>query len=117
MRVAHALPAPLPDFFGRIMHFWYAVVLLLFVIEVLVHWPLTSTSSRLLLTASILWLLTIQFTFIFLVPINNRIAAWNLNALHADWRDQRNRWDRLHAIRVVALLVALACLVTGVLTA
>jgi len=101
---------------GGVMPFWYAVVLLLSIIEVWLHWPL-SAGSRLLLIASILWLLTILFTLIFPVPINNRVASWDLNALPADWRDQRKRWDRLHAIRVVALLVALTCLVTGVLTA
>jgi uncharacterized membrane protein len=103
--------------FGGVMPFWYASVLLLSVIEVWVHWPLVSASARLLATASTLWLLTILFTLIFPVPINNRVASWNLNALPADWREQRRRWDRLHAIRVVALLVALTCLVTGVLTA
>jgi hypothetical protein len=103
--------------FGGVMPFWYAAVLLLFIIEAWVHWPLISATSRLLLIASVLWLLSILFTLICPVPINNRIASWDLNALPADWRDQHKRWDRLHAVRVVALLVALTCLATGILTA
>src|SRR5271169_4802453 len=48
--------------FGCIMPFWYALVLLLSGIETWSHWPLTSAGPKLLLAASILWLLTIAFT-------------------------------------------------------
>jgi len=57
------------------------------------------------------------FSVVFPVPINNRVAAWNLDALPPDWREDRRRWDRLHAFRVVILLVALISLVFGILTA
>src|SRR5271157_2997391 len=48
--------------FGRVMPFWYALVLVLSGIETWSHWPPTSAGSRLLLAASILWLFTIVFT-------------------------------------------------------
>jgi uncharacterized membrane protein len=103
--------------FGRAMPFWYALTFLLSLVEVWLHWPIASGSSKLLLTASILWLLTIVFTLIFPVPINNRIAGWKLEALPANWREERRRWDRLHAIRVVVLLIALVSMVSGILAA
>src|SRR5277367_935232 len=90
-------------------------VLLLSAVEVWAHWPLASAGTKLLSAASILWLLTIIFTVIFPVPINNRVARWNLDALPVNWREERKHWDRLHAIRVIVLLIALACLVTGIL--
>jgi hypothetical protein len=72
--VLHAFAKP----FGGVMPFWYAAVVLLFIIEAWVHWPLISATSRLLLIASVLWLLSILFTLICPVPINNRIASWDL---------------------------------------
>jgi uncharacterized membrane protein len=103
--------------FGRYMPFWYALTLLLSIVEVWLHWPLVTAGSKLLLTASLLWLFTIIFSVTFPVPINNRIAAWNLDALPKNWREERQRWDRLHAIRVVLLLLALTSLVSGTLKA
>jgi uncharacterized membrane protein len=103
--------------FGRVMPFWYALVFALSAVETWLRLPLTSLSAELLLTSTILWLLTIVFTVIFPVPLNNRIAAWDVNAIPKDWKLQRQRWDRLHTIRVVALLAALICLVVGILTA
>ena len=101
--------------FGRVMPLWYALVLLLSVAETWLHWPLTSLGTRLLLTSSVLWLLTIVFTVIFPVPINNRVAVWDLENLPQNWRVERQRWDRLHAIRVAMLLIALVCLIAGIL--
>jgi hypothetical protein len=47
------------------------------------------------------------------VPINNQVARWQLDSLPANWRDLRRRWDLLHAIRVVFLIVALILLVAA----
>ncbi len=101
--------------FGRVMPLWYALVLLLSAAETWLHWSTNLMSARLLLTSSLLWLLTIVFTVIFPVPINNRVAAWNLDALPKNWLEERRRWDRLHAIRVVMLVIALVCLITGIM--
>ena len=45
-----------------------------------------------------------------LVPINNRIAAWT----DAADRDLARRWDRLHWVRVVILVVLYVLLVLGI---
>jgi hypothetical protein len=40
-----------------------------------------------------------------LVPINNRSATWTADLHPADWREQQQRWNRLHYVRV-AIIVA-----------
>jgi hypothetical protein len=94
--------------FGRVMPFWMTgtLVLHLVVLGLTWRWPLASTI--LLLVAALLWLAIIVFSLVGPVPINNRVIAWDLHRLPPDWRDQRQRWDRLHAIRVI--LIALAFL-------
>jgi hypothetical protein len=49
---------------------------------------------------------TVPFSLICLVPINNRVAAWDLNALPGDWKIDRRRWDQYHSIRIVILVLA-----------
>ena len=39
-----------------------------------------------------------------LVPINNRSATWTADHHPADWREQSQRWDRLHYARVAIIL-------------
>ena len=47
------------------------------------------------------------------VPINNQVARWQPDTVPANWRDLRRRWDLLHAIRVVFLVIALILLVAS----
>jgi ABC-type uncharacterized transport system permease subunit len=49
----------------------------------------------------------IVFTLNGLLPINNRIAGWDLNRLPDNWESEIWRWDVLHFIRVVMLMIAL----------
>ncbi|RYZ77250.1 MAG: DUF1772 domain-containing protein [Proteobacteria bacterium] len=64
------------------------------------------TSSRIaFIVSSALFLAALLFSFVGPVPINNRIAAWNLNALPANWKSECTRWNTLHAIRTVMLLL------------
>jgi hypothetical protein len=52
------------------------------------------------------------------VPINNRVARWQPDSLPPNWRELRRRWNTLHAVRVVFLVVALILLVaSGVIAA
>ena len=51
-----------------------------------------------------------------LVPINTRIAGWDLDHLPDDWKRMRLTWDSRHAVRLALLTVAFACLVTACLT-
>jgi hypothetical protein len=40
------------------------------------------------------------------VPINNLSATWTADDRPGDWRQQQQRWDRLHYARVAIIVVA-----------
>jgi uncharacterized membrane protein len=48
-----------------------------------------------------------------LVPINNRSKTWTPDNRPADWKQQMNRWDRLHYVRVAVIIAAFALLVAA----
>ena len=100
--------------FGRTMPFAYGLVLLLCCADTWFHRSGGSAATKLLFASSVLWLCTIVYTIIFLVPINNRIAALDPTVSASFWRADLHRWDRLHEVRVVTLLVALCCLCLGI---
>ena len=91
------------------MPFWYALTLVLTIGIVFI---LRQNQSALFFAAiaAILWSLLILFTITRLVPINNQISQLKLESLPNDWKDLRQRWDRLHAIRVSFLAIAFVCL-------
>jgi len=99
---------------GRVMPFWYAAALLLVVASLFTRaigswsrWAPFSYTAKLAVT--------VPFSLICLVPINNRVAAWDLNALPGDWRSDRRRWDQYHVIRIVILILASVAIVAAVL--
>lgn len=96
---------PLARVLGRAMPFWYAGAVLPGVASVIAR-PALGLAWWLALTSSALLTGSVVFTLIGLLPINNRVATWDLGNLPADWRAQRERWDRLHRVRVVMLVVA-----------
>ena len=51
-----------------------------------------------------------------LVPINNRSVTWTADSHPADWREQHQRWDRLHYARVAILITALVLTLVAVTT-
>jgi uncharacterized membrane protein len=97
---------------GKVMPFWYALSLVLMLVEVYVrrHQPGVS----LLLIAVGLWIAIIVYTITTLVPINNRIARL-AGVLAVGWREEHKKWDRYHRWRIVLLLIAMVCFVLGVL--
>ncbi len=95
--------------YGRIMPFWYALTLVL-TIAIALLFQQNRTALFFAAIAAIVWFLLIIFTIVILVPINNQIGQMNLEKLPDDWKDLRTRWDRLHAIRVGFLVIALICL-------
>jgi uncharacterized membrane protein len=101
---------------GKYMPFWYGLVFLLTLAEVLLRWHLWGRWPVWIAVSDILWVLAIVYTVVALVPINNRIGSWAQAAPPADWKTFRNRWDLLHRWRVVLLTVAFAFLVVGVIS-
>ena len=103
---AHAEAAkPLARLLGKVMPFWYAAALLLVVVSLLAR-AVGTWSWWACLSSAALLAATVPFSLICLVPINNRVAAWDLNALPGDWKSDRRRWDQYHAIRIVILVLA-----------
>ena len=100
---------------GAAMPFWYALTLLLTVVEGAIYWH---TSGRLpiwIVASSVLWMLVIVCTVTILVTINNRIASWETSTPPADWKRYRSQWDMLHRWRVVVLTTAFVLLIVGIL--
>jgi hypothetical protein len=112
---AHAEAAkPLARLLGKVMPFWCAVALLLAIVSLLTY-AVGTGSWWACLSSAILLAVTVPFSLICLVPINNRIAAWDLNALPSDWKNDRRRWDQYHSIRIVILVLASVAIMAAVL--
>ena len=100
---------------GRAMPFWYALVLLLSGAVAFSARPAGTPGHGLALAAAGLFAAMIVYSVTLPVPINNQVARWQPEALPANWRALRRRWDTLHAIRTGVLLLALILLVTACL--
>jgi len=112
---AHAAAAkPLARLLGKVMPFWYAAALLLAIVSLLTY-AVGTRSWWACLSSVILLAVTVPFSLICLVPINNRVAAWDLNALPSDWKNDRRRWDQYHSIRIVILVLASVAIMAAVL--
>jgi hypothetical protein len=99
------------------MPFWYAATLALAVAVTFAIGPIGSTPALLALGSSALWAVSIVFSLVGPVPINNRVSAWDPDALPDDWLDQRRRWDHLHSVRVAIILIAFLAEVAACLLA
>jgi uncharacterized membrane protein len=96
---------------GALMPFWYVGSLVLVGI-----WAVADRHHHrtgLVITAAALLILSVIMSILLLVPINNRSKAWTPDNRPADWKQQMNRWDRLHYVRVAAIVAAFALLVTA----
>ena len=101
---------------GKFTPFWYILVFLLTLAEVLFQWRQSSRLPVWIATSAILWALASLYSITALVPINSRIASWERVAPPADWKTYRSRWDLLHRWRIVLLTMAFAFLVVGVVS-
>jgi hypothetical protein len=111
---AHAQVAPLlASSLGKAMPLWYGLALALILGAAFEHRPISNGPGLLIASAGVIWAATIVFTIAMLVPINNRIARLNPQRPHDGWLTDRARWDRLHRIRVVLLVVSVLLLLTG----
>jgi uncharacterized membrane protein len=99
---------------GKVMPIWYALCLVLLIVEAYVRRNLPHV--HLLYGAVILWIAAIVYTISTLVPINNRIARLDLTSLPAGWRQEHRRWDGLHRWRIGMLAIATASLVWSIVS-
>ena len=98
---------------GMVMPFWYALTFLLALLVTFVSHTTRSTSWWLALASTVLLALIGVYSVLLPVPINNQVASWKPASVPENWRDLRRRWDLLHAIRVVFLVIALILLVAA----
>jgi len=97
---------------GRAMPVWYGLCLALLALESFLH--LHQTTLAPLLIAAALWVGAIILSISVLVPINNRIASLNAAAPAPGWERDHRKWDALHRVRIILLIVALLIVVDAV---
>ena len=98
---------------GAAMPFWYALTCLLSLATTFLAQPTWDTPRWLALGATALFAAMSIYSVLLPVPINNQVARFQPDSLPPNWRELRRRWDTLHVIRVVVLVVALLLLVTS----
>jgi uncharacterized membrane protein len=96
---------------GAVMPVWYIGSLVLVGI-----WAIAGRhhhGTGLVITAGALLMLSVIMSILLLVPINNRGKTWTPENRPADWKEQMNRWDRYHYVRVAVIIAAFALLVAA----
>jgi len=96
---------------GRAMPVWYGLCLALLALESFLHFHQTSLAP--LLIAAALWAGAIVLSISALVPINNRIASLNTAAPAPGWERDHRKWDALHRVRILLLILALLIVVNA----
>ncbi|MFF0334567.1 anthrone oxygenase family protein [Streptomyces fimicarius] len=96
---------------GAVMPFWYIGSMVLSAIWVIAGWG--EEGIGLVVTAGGLLLVSVVMSILLLVPINNLGKTWTPENRPADWKEQMNRWDRYHYIRVAVLIAAFTLLVAA----
>jgi hypothetical protein len=87
---------------GRVMPFWYCGSLLLTAWLAAVTWGGAAGVAAVI--AAALLAVSVAMSILLLVPINNRSVTWTADSHPADYREQQQRWDRLHYARVAIIL-------------
>ena len=96
---------------GAVMPFWYIGSLILSAIWAIAGWHHHGTG--LVVAAGALLILSVIMSLLLLVPINNRNKTWTPENRPADWKEQMNRWERFHYVRVAVIIAAFALLVAA----
>ncbi|CAM5363460.1 hypothetical protein STENM223S_03934 [Streptomyces tendae] len=96
---------------GALMPFWYIGSLVLSALWAIAGWD--RPGSGLVVIAAVLLIVSVIMSLLLLVPINNQGKTWTPENRPADWKEQMNRWDRYHYVRVAVIVAAFAVLVTA----
>jgi uncharacterized membrane protein len=91
---------------GRVMPFWYFASVILTAGLAAATQGDAATGAA--IAAAALLIVSVVMSLALLVPINNRSATWTASDHPDDWREQQQRWDRLHHARV-AIILAGSC--------
>jgi uncharacterized membrane protein len=93
---------------GAVMPFWYIGSLVLSAVWAVAGWH--HDGAGLVVIAGALLILSVVMSLLLLVPINNRGKTWTTENRPEDWKEQMNRWDRFHYVRVAVIIAAFALL-------
>ncbi|MFD4249259.1 anthrone oxygenase family protein [Amycolatopsis thermoflava] len=93
---------------GAVMPVWYLTSLALVAVWAVAGWR--HDGAGLVVTAGALLIVSVIMSVLLLVPINNRGKTWTPENRPADWKQQAQRWDRFHYIRVAVIIGAFALL-------
>ena len=93
---------------GTLMPFWYIGSLLLSAVWAVAGWH--DHGAGLVVTAAGLLIVSVVMSMLLLVPINNRNRTWTPENRPADWKQQLDRWNRYHYVRVAVIIAAFALL-------
>lgn len=96
---------------GAVMPVWYIGSLALVALCAIARWSHHGTG--LVVTAGALLILSVVMSLLLLVPINNRGKTWTPDNRPADWKQQLNRWNRFHYVRVAVIIAAFTLLVAA----
>ncbi|MET9858947.1 DUF1772 domain-containing protein [Streptomyces smyrnaeus] len=96
---------------GAVMPVWYIGSLVLVAVWAIVGRHHDGTG--LVTIAGALLVLSVVMSLLLLVPINNRGKTWTAENRPEDWKEQMNRWDRFHYVRVAVIVAAFTLLVTA----
>jgi uncharacterized membrane protein len=93
---------------GAVMPFWYIGSLILSAVWAIAGWHHLGTG--LVVIAAALLIVSVIMSLLLLVPINNRGKTWTVENRPEDWKEQMNRWDQYHYVRVAVIIAAFALL-------
>jgi uncharacterized membrane protein len=96
---------------GALMPVWYISSLVLVAVWAIAGWH--DPGAGLVVAAAVLLIVSVIMSVLLLVPINDRGKTWTPDNRPADWKEQMNRWDRYHYVRVAVIVAAFALLVTA----
>ncbi|MFD5323480.1 DUF1772 domain-containing protein [Streptomyces sp. NPDC127092] len=96
---------------GALMPVWYIGSLVLVAVWAVAGWR--HDGAGLVVGAGVLLIVSVVMSVLLLVPINNRGKTWTPENRPADWKQQMNRWDRYHYVRVAVIIAAFTLLVTA----
>ena len=96
---------------GAVMPFWYIGSLVLAAVWAVARWH--HHGAGLVVIAAALLIVSVVMSILLLVPINNQSKTWTPENRPADWKEQSDRWDRFHYLRVAIIIAAFALLVTA----
>jgi hypothetical protein len=89
---------------GRVMPFWYVASLIL--TAGLAVATSGGAAAGAAIAAAALLVVSVVMSVALLVPIAKRSATWTADNHPDDYREQAQRWDRLHYARVAIIVAA-----------